>query len=230
MVHTPSVLNKDQPPPHDYWTVATAWIRLGDTAEFASLTNRLARALERALDGGVVLWFAGYPVTGQRRRAISTQGGRADLRGEFRMVWNLRDRAMDDAVGKWITGSQEPWVKKWRQLLHPMEETTVHDSFVTPVFSGSPPDVFDLREAAVAWKAEPAKADDLYVVGTDERIFRVPKGRYARPESDPHVAFETVEFQLAQEILESGAQVSSIPSIGLPIRGSFCYIVRLSDH
>jgi hypothetical protein len=228
VVHTPSVLNKDQP--HGYWTVATTWIRLAETAEFASLTNRLARALEHDFDGDVVLWFAGYPVTGQRRKAFAAEAGEVEPRGEFRMVWNLRDRSMDDAVGKWITKASEPWVKKWRQLLHPMEKTTVHDSFVTPAFSGSPPDVFDLREAAVAWKAEPAKADDLYVVGTDERIFRVPKGRYARPESESQTALEMVEFQLAREILESGAQVSSIPSIGLPIRGSFCYIVRLSDH
>ena len=236
MIQSSSVLtNRSTRPPHRYWTAASVWIRLADSAQFAELSNRLARALESAFDGGVVLWFSGFPVTGERRKVLVTRPGTgaeaetsALLRGEFKLLWNLRERALDEAVASWIAAhaEQDEWVKTWTSLLDPMDATTTHDSFTTP--NASAP-IADLRASGIPWERKPAAAGDLYIVGTDERIYRVPKERYTHSaESSP--AFETIEFQLSQQILSAGAEVAAIPSIGLPVRGSFCFIVRMNDH
>jgi hypothetical protein len=239
-----------------YWRKLVLDCRAADTPDFEHFTRMFVELLENEFAGRVMLWFAGFPITGK------LAGTGRDRNRDLLLTTTLYFRARDDAdfkeVEAWINAKGDArhpaWFESWRKVA--TQDCSGAISFEAGAWKNQETPTFEAWEPVPAESDLEPQADDLYIAAEDGRMYLMRSADY-RPRREKvgltwrevaskettatrHTAemvsnslgnmTREVETQLAHRMIDAGVSLAAIPSTGLPTRGSYCFLVNLAPY
>jgi hypothetical protein len=239
-----------------YWRKLVLDCRAADTPDFEHFTRMFVEALENEFAGRVLLWFAGFPITG--RLAGTGKDRNRDLLLTTTLYFRARDEAAFKEVENFINAKDDArhpsWFDDWRKVAS--RDCSDNISFEPGAWKNQDAPKFESWEPVAAEGDLEPQADDLYIAAEDGRMYLMRSADYRpRPEKvalswQELQAKETtatrrtaelvsnslgnmsrvVETQLAHRMIDAGVSLAAIPSTGLPTRGSYCFLVNLAPY
>jgi hypothetical protein len=240
---------------HRYWRKLKLDCRAADTPDFEHFTRLFVEALENEFAGRVMLWFAGFPITGQ------LAGTGRDRNRDLLLTTTLYFRAREDGdfkeVEAWIntkSDAKPTWFEDWRKVA--TRDCSGSISFEPAAWKNQEAPKFEAWEPVPAESELQPQPDDLFIAAEDGRMYLMRSADY-RPRREKvgltwrEVASKEttatrrtaemvsnslgnmtreVETQLAQRMIDAGVSLAAIPSTGLPTRGSYCFLVNLAPY
>jgi hypothetical protein len=239
---------------YPYWRKLVLDSRAADTPDFEHFTRLFVETLENRFAERVLLWFAGFPITGQlawtgreRNRALLL---RTTL--YFRAREDRDFKEVEDWINDKTGATHPPWFEEWRKVANRDGSGEIRFEPVAWQSQKAPP-AEEIQELDPEDDLEP-RPDDLYIAAEDGRMYMMRSADYrpTREKAPPSwrevQARETtatcrtaklvseslgkmtrdVETQLARRMIDAGVALAAIPSTGLPTRGSYCFLVNLA--
>ncbi len=239
-----------------YWRKLVLDCRAADTPDFEHFTRMFVEALENEFAGRVLLWFAGFPITG--RLAGTGRDRNRELLLTTTLYFRARDEAAFKEVESWINAKDDPrhpaWFDDWRKVAS-------RDCSGSILFEAG---AWKNQDAPKSEPWEPVEgepdiepqADDLYIAAEDGRMYLMRSADYRPQPQKPKLSWRevqakettatrrtaelvsnslgnmtrVVETQLAHRMIDAGVSLAAIPSTGLPTRGSYCFLVNLAPY
>jgi hypothetical protein len=239
-----------------HWRKLVLDCRAADTPDFEHFTRMFVELLENRFADRVLLWFAGFPITG--RLAGTGRDRNRDLLLTTTLYFRARDEADFKEVEAWINAKDDSthpsWFEDWRKV-------ATRDCSGSILFDASAlktqeaPEFEPGEDVLPEGDLEP-RPDDLYIAAEDGRMYLMRSSDYRPQPEKPKLSWRevqskettatrstaelvsnslgnmtrVVETQLAHRMIDAGVSLAAIPSTGLPTRGSYCFLVNLAPY